>query len=101
MDRLIFNPYLVVETPKRENEIKDKNDLSLKVDNMVNDGIMIKSFWRDVIKDPKISFLMMIVDDIGEKSGMRRKDLLDINMKYIGISSVNINGSFVCYITLG
>ena len=101
MDRLIFNPYLVVETPKRENEIKDKNDLALKVDNMVNDGIMIKSFWRDVIKDPKISFLMMIVDDIGEKSGMRRKDLLDINMKYIGISSVNINGSFVCYITLG
>ena len=66
----------------------------------MNEGIKIKSFWRDIIKDPEISFLMMIVDDIGEKSGMRRKDLLDTNMKYIGISSVEINESFVCYITL-
>ena len=67
---------------------------------MINKGIMIKSFWRDVIKDPELSFLMMIVDDIGEKSGMRRRDLLDPNMKYIGISSVDINGCFVCYFTL-
>ena len=42
----------------------------------------------------------MIVDDNGIKSGMRRKDLLDPNMKYIGISSVEIKKKFVCYITL-
>ena len=99
-DKLIFNPYLTVEMPKSENEIKYKNDLRYKVEGLINKGIIIKSFWRDVIKDPEISFLMMIVDDIGEKSGMRRKDLLDPNMKYIGISSVEINGSFVCYFTL-
>ena len=99
-DNLIFNPYLTVEMPKSENEIKYKNDLRYKVEGLVNKGIMIKSFWRDVIKDPELSFLMMIVDDIGEKSGMRRRDLLDPNMKYIGISSVDINGCFVCYFTL-
>ena len=100
MGKLQFNPYLTVELPKSENEIKYKNDLRLKVENMINNGISIKSFWRDVIKDPEISFLMMIIDDNGDNSGMRRKDLLDPNMKYIGISSVEINGSFVCYITL-
>ena len=100
IEKLIFNPYLTVEMPKNENEIRFKNDLRYKVEAMVNKGIIIKSFWRDVIRDPEISFLMMIVDDIGEMSGMRRKDLLDPNMKYIGISSVEINGSFVCYITL-
>ena len=100
IDNLIFNPYLLVEMPKTENEIKYKSDLRYKVENMINKGIIIKSFWRDVVKDPDISLLMMIVDDIGEKSGMRRKDLFDPNMKYIGISSVEINGSFVCYITL-
>ena len=99
-ENLIFNPYLTVEMPKSENEIKYKNDLRYKVEGLVNKGIMIKSFWRDVIKDPELSFLMMIVDDIGEKSGMRRRDLLDPNMKYIGISSVEINGCFVCYFTL-
>ena len=98
-ENLIFNPYLTVEMPKSENEIKYKNDLRYKVEGLVNKGIMIKSFWRDVIKDPELSFLMMIVDDIGEKSGMRRRDLLDPNMKYIGISSVEINGCFVCYFT--
>lgn len=99
-DRLIYNPYLTVEMPKTENEIRFVNDLRYKVDGLVNKGIIIKSFWRNVIRDPDISFLMMIVDDMGEKSGMRRKDLLDPNMKYIGISSVEINGIFVSYIIL-
>jgi hypothetical protein len=99
-DRLIYNPYLTVEMPKTENEIRLVNDLRYKVDSLVSKGIIIKSFWRNVIRDPDISFLMMIVDDMGEKSGMRRKDLLDPNMKYIGISSVEINGIFVSYIIL-
>ena len=99
-DRLIYNPYLTVEMPKTENEIRFVNDLRYKVDGLVKKGIIIKSFWRNVIRDPDISFLMMIVDDMGEKSGMRRKDLLDPNMKYIGISSVEINGIFVSYIIL-
>ena len=42
----------------------------------------------------------MIVDDIGIKGGMRRKDLLDPKMKYIGISSTVINDCFICYIAL-
>ena len=100
MNKLEYNPYITVELPKTENELKYKNDLTLKIENMVNNGINVKSYWRDVIKDPEISFLMMIVDDNGIKSGMRRKDLLDPNMKYIGINSIEINGNFVCYITL-
>ena len=100
MEKLEYNPYITVELPKTENELKYKNDLSLKVENMLNNGISVKSYWRDIIKDPEISFLMMMVDDNGIKSGMRRKDLMDPKMKYIGISSIEINGSFVCYITL-
>jgi hypothetical protein len=100
MNKLIFNNYITVDLPKTENEIKYRNDLRLKVENMIDNGIKIKSFWRDIIRDPDISLLMMIVDDNGDKSGMRRKDLLDPNMKYIGISSVEINGIFVSYIIL-
>ena len=100
MNKLEYSPYITVELPQTENELKYKNDLTLKIENMINNGISIKSYWRDVIKDPEISFLMMIVDDNGIKSGMRRKDLLDPNMKYIGINSIEINGNFVCYITL-
>ena len=42
----------------------------------------------------------MIIDDNGIKQGMRRKDILNSYMKYIGISSTEINNNFVCYITL-
>ena len=100
MKRLEFNNLITVRLPKNENEIIDKNDLGKKVVSMIDNGIIIKSYWRDIIRDPETSFLLMIVDDIGFKSGMRRKDILNPNMKYIGIASTEINGHFVCYITL-
>jgi len=87
--------------PKNDNEIKNINDLEIKVENLMKEGYIVKSFWRDVIRDLEICFFMTIVDDIGVMSGMRRKDLLDNNIKYIGISSVDINGNFVCYVILG
>ena len=100
MEPLKYLSFLTVLPPQNEKEIKDKEDLNKKVREMINGGIGIKSYWRDVIKDPEISFLLMIVDDNGVKSGMRRKDLLNPRMKFIGISSVEIKRNFVCYITL-
>ena len=66
---------------------------------MISEGIPIKSYWRDIINDPETSFLMMIVDDTGKKSGMKRNDILDPNMKYIGICSKSIGKYFICFLT--
>ena len=100
MEKLKFNHNITPKLPQNEDEISDKNDLKKKIEKMTGNGISIKSYWRDVIKDPEISFLLMIVDDNGVKSGKKRKDILNPHIKYIGISSVEINGKFVCYITL-
>jgi hypothetical protein len=100
MGKLEFCPQLTVELPKNEREIKDKDDLRLKVEEMIINGINIKSYWRDLIRDPEISFLLMIVDDNGTNKGKKRRDILNPNIKYIGISSIEINNKFVCYITL-
>ena len=100
MEILEYSPLLMVKLPQNESEIKDFNDLKIKVEEMLEEGINIKSYWRDIIRDPEISFLLMIVDDTGSRRGMKRKDILNPKMKYIGISSIEINGSFVCYITL-
>lgn len=100
MNKLEFSSIIAPKLPKNEEEMKDKNDLRKKVSNMAQNGISIKSYWKDFIKDPETSFLLMIVDDIGIKGGMRRKDLLDPKMKYIGISSTVINDHFICYIAL-
>ena len=95
MQKLEFNPYIAIELPKNEKEIKDKNYLLLKVKNILNNGLSIKYFWKDVIMDPELSFLMMIVND-----SKKRIDLLNPNIKYIGINSIEIKENFFCYITL-
>jgi hypothetical protein len=100
MEELEFNQLITVECPESEDEIKNVNYLSSKLVNMINNGILINSYWRDIINDPEICFLLMIVDDICYKSGKRRKDILNPNMKYIGISSKEINGKFACFVTL-
>ena len=97
---LAYNQMITINAPVSENEILDKDDLTNKITAIVKSGVNIKSYWRDVIKDPEISFLLMIIDDNGIKSGMRRKDILSPYMKYIGVSSAEINKNFVCYVTL-
>ena len=100
MKNLEFNQLITIPYPENENDIKDINYMKYKVENMLKNGIFIKSYWREIIKDPEICFLFMIIDDVGAKSGMRRNDILNPNIKYIGISSKEINGNFACYITL-
>ncbi len=100
MEELIFNSKMCIPVPTNEKDIKDKNYFKDKVEEIINNNININTYWRDIIKDPETCFILMIVDDTGSKSGMKRKDLLDPKKKYIGISSVMIGKSFCCYMTL-
>lgn len=100
MDKLEYSPKLTVQLPLTVKEIRNKDDLRLKVEKMIENGINIKSYWRDLINDPETSFLLMIVDDNGNRRGLRRRDILNPYNKYIGISSIEIYNKFVCYLTL-
>ena len=100
MEILEFSPEITVDLPQNIEELKNTNDLKIKVESMVSQGINIKSYWKDIVRDPEISFLLMIVDDHGSRRGRKGKDILNPKMKYIGISSTEINGNFVCYLTL-
>ena len=99
MNKLIFEPKLMVKLPDNEDDIIDKEYFKYEIRKMISEGIPIKSYWRDIINDPETSFLMMIVDDTGKKSGMKRNDILDPNIKYIGICSKSIGKYFICFLT--
>ena len=99
MNKLIYDPNLVVKLPENEEDIIDKIYFKDEIKKMIQKGISIQSYWRDIIKEPETSFLMMIVDDTGSKAGLKRKDILDPNMKYIGICSTKIGKHFVCFMT--
>ena len=100
MNKLIYNPNLTIELPTNENDIKSKSYLPEQIRKKIDDGIEIKSFWKDVVKDPDTCFILTIVDDSGRHAGNKRNDILDKNNKFIGISSIKIGKSFACYIDL-
>jgi len=101
MDKLIFNPKFVIDLPTNESELRSGDYLSSQANNKIESGIDIKSFWKDVVKDPVSCIILTIVDDSGRNAGKKRQDILNRNNKYIGISSKEIGKTFACYIVLG
>ena len=100
MNKLEFNPELLVPPPIYEKQLKDKTYMNKIINNKIQSGIPIKSFWRDIIKDPETCLILMIVDDTGANSGKKRNDILDPNMQSIGITSKKIGNSFASYVIL-
>lgn len=100
MYSLIYRKEITVDVPNNEEDIKDKTFFLEQVKAKDEKGIFVQSYWREAIKDPEVCFVLMIVDDTGSNNGLKRRDILNPETKYIGISSVNIGKSFACYILL-
>ena len=101
MKQLIYNKNITIKTPDNEDEINNNCDyLKNQIEELQNKGNHISSYWFEIIKDPEISFLMMVVDDNHIKSGLKRNDLINPDIKYIGIISFQKDNNFRCYITL-
>ena len=100
MEKLKYDYNLRIKMPKEEKGLKNKNYLKNEVFIKNDNGMDIKSYWREIIWDPETCFILMIVDDNGKNSGAKRRDILNPNYKYIGLNSKMINKSFACYITL-
>ena len=63
------------------------------------EGINIDVFFKDLVKIPEVSALLMIVDDNGKNAGKKRMTLLNKDYKYIGISYRFIGKTFISYFT--
>ena len=101
MNKLIFNKNITIKKPDNEEYISNNLEyLKSQVEELKNNGNHISSYWQETIKDPEISFLMMVIDDNHIKTGLKRNDLINPEIKYIGISSIEINNKFACYLTL-
>ena len=100
MPKLIYSPYLTIDVPNNEIELKSKDYLSGQIKKKIDCGTHIKSFWRDIISDADTCFILTVVDDCGNNPGNKRNDILNRNNKYIGISSAKIGKSFACYIII-
>ena len=82
--------------PRNENEVKDPTFLREQV-KLVREQSEVDVFFKDLIKIPEVSGLLMIVDDTNKNAGKKRMALLNKNLKYVGVTSKFIGKTFIAY----
>ena len=95
---LEFKNEICVPLPDNENDIKDFSYLKEQV-KILRESTNIDVFFKDLIKLPEVSALLMIVDDGEKNAGRKRNAVLNKNFKYIGINSKFVGKTFIAYFT--
>ena len=95
MQPLRYNPQLCIPLPENEIELKDQNFLKEQVDKIRKRSTIIEIYFKDLIKIPEISVLLMIVDDNSKNTSKKRDTLLNKDFRYIGVNSKFIGKNFV------
>ena len=89
---------MCIPLPETEEELRDPSFLKSQVKELKDEGIFIDVYFKDLIKVPEVSALLMVVDDSYKNTGKKRKALLNKDFKYIGVNSKFIGKSFVSYL---
>ena len=94
---LEFLPEMCIPLPETEEELKDSSFLKSQVKELKDEGISIDVYFKDLIKIPEVSALLMVVDDSFKNTGKKRMALLNKDFKFIGVNSKFVGRSFVAY----
>ena len=97
MPTLRFNPQLCIPLPENEQELKEPNFLKDQVEKKKESNCNIEIYFKDLIKIPEVSVLLMIVDDNSKLTSKKRDTLLNRDFKYIGVNSKFIGKNFVAH----
>ena len=92
MEELQFCDEIVLECPKDEQNIKDINYFKERLLEK-KEKFGIEAYFKDSIRIPEISVLLMLVDDSARNPRKKRETLLNPKFKFIGISSSDSNNS--------
>ena len=95
---LEFSQEKCIPLPENEDELKDPTFLREQV-KLIREDTQIDVFFKDLIKIPEVSGLLMIVDDTNKNAGKKRMALLNKDLKYIGVTSKFIGKTFIAYVS--
>jgi len=93
---LEFSNDKCIPLPENEDELKDPTFLREQV-RQIREQTQIDVFFKDLIKIPEVSGLLMIVDDTNKNAGKKRMALLNKDLKYVGVTSKFIGKTFIAY----
>ena len=95
---LEFKNDICVPLPETEEEIRDSSYLKEQI-RIIRENTKVDVFFKDLVKIPEVSALLMIVDDSAKNPGRKRQAVLSENFKYIGITSRFVGKTFIAYFT--
>ena len=94
---LEMNNNLLINLPNTKKEIYD-NKYLIKQAEKIKQKSSLEFFYKDLIKDPNISALLMVVDDTEKNDFKKREVLLNPDLKYVGINCRYIGKTFIAYL---
>ena len=98
MDPLQFDNAITIPQPTNEKEAKDFNYFQQHL-NTIGKERKLQMHFKELIKIPEVSAMLMIVDDVNKNRGKKRKALLNPDFKNVGISSAEFGKTFVAFFT--
>ena len=96
LDKFIFKDKIVLPLPKTEEELMNHKFINNKA-NEIMKKTKINFYFQEYIKNPEVAVLMMIVDDNKNRNGTKRNNILNPELKFIGIDSTFIGKNFIAY----
>ena len=93
---LEFKTEICIPLPENEEQLRDPTFLREQV-RMIREDTQIDVFFKDLVKIPEVSGLLMIVDDTNKNAGKKRLALLNKDLKYIGVTSKFVGKTFIAY----
>ena len=87
---------IAIPLPLSKEEIND-NALLINQVNIIRQNYNINVYFKNMIKNPEIAVLLLIVDDSVNNPGAKRKAILNPYFKNIGINSNFIGNTFVSF----
>jgi len=96
MNELVMKSEIAIPLPLAEEEIND-NTLLINQVNNIRQSHNINVYFKNMIKNPEIAVLLLIVDDSLNNPGAKRNAILNPNFKKIGINSNFVGTTFVSF----
>lgn len=96
MAPLIFKKEICIPLPENDEQFREEFFLRESVKEILK-NCNINVYFKEMVKIPEVSCLLMIVDDTGKNSGKKRRAVLNKDFKYIGVNSKFFGKKFLAY----
>jgi len=96
MEELVLKPEIIIPLPETEQELSNNIIFKNKVDE-IREKHNINVYFKNMIKNPDVAILLLIVDDSSRNPGKKRDAILNPEFKKIGIDSKFLGKTFISH----